>query len=93
MYQYLLPIALVSIPFIAWFFLFRSVRKQAVKDWATLRYLKKKANEVSTKKEIKELHIEFLEKAKLIHNEHISPELKALDGFLRGLYKNIQKNA
>jgi hypothetical protein len=67
-------------------------RKQVLKDWETLDYLKKRCNEVNTKEEIEEFHKEFLEKASEINNPSINPELQRIDGFLRGLYKQALNN-
>ena len=68
-----------------------SIRKDVIKDWGTLDYLKKRANEVSTKEEIEEFHIEFVEKANKIKNSLIRPHLDRIDGYLRGLYKQYEK--
>lgn len=65
--------------------------KQSKNDWDTLRDLKQKASNVSTKEEIEELYKEFAIKASKIHNEYITPELNRIDGYLRGLYKNLNK--
>lgn len=68
-----------------------SARKQVLKDWDTLKELKKKANEVKTKEEIEEFHKEFVEKASKIHNRLITPELYKINGYLIGLYKQFEK--
>jgi len=65
-------------------------RKQVVKDWKSLEYLKKRTNEVSTKEEIEEFHKEFVEKSNKICNQFIKPELSKIDGYLRGLYKQFK---
>jgi hypothetical protein len=66
-------------------------RKEVLKDWDTLEYLKTKANEVSTKEEIEEFHKEFVEKASKIHNQYINIELHKIDGYLKGQYKQLTK--
>jgi hypothetical protein len=65
-------------------------RKKVLKDWDTLDYLKKKANQVSTKEEIEEFYKEFLEKASEINNHFITPELMRIDGYIIGLYKQYK---
>ena len=67
-----------------------SVRKQAVKDWETLNDLTKRAEKLSTKQEIEEFHKEFVDKASKITNEHITPQLNRIDGYVRGLYKQYK---
>lgn len=85
-YIILLPFALIAL--VIWLLIIK--RKQVVKDWDTLEYLKKRADEVSTKEEIEEFHKEFVEKASKIHNQFINPELQKIDGYLRGLYKQFK---
>lgn len=83
----IIPISLIII--FVWSFI--SLRNEVKKDWETLDYLKKRANEVSTKKEIEEFHKEFIEKASKIHNRFINVELAKIDGYLRGQYKQLTK--
>lgn len=83
----LLPIG-VMILFI-WVLAYKA--KQSKKDWDTLKYLEKKACNISTKEEIEEFHKEFIEKASNIHNRFIYPRLQKIDGYVRGLYKQYQK--
>lgn len=64
--------------------------EQSTKDWALVDYFKQRANEVKTKEEIEELHKEFVEKASKVHNEYVRNDLNRIDGYLRGLYKNIK---
>ena len=85
-YIILVPLGLIGLAI----WLIIDQRKQVVKDWDTLEYLKKRANEVSTKEEIEEFHKEFIEKASKIHNQFINPELHKIDGYLRGLYKQFK---
>lgn len=81
----LIPLGFVTLFLWATF----SLRRQILKDWATLEYLKKRTNQVSTKEEIEKFHKEFVEKANKIHNSCINPELQKIDGYLRGLYKQL----
>lgn len=60
------------------------------KDWKYLEYLKKKADVVETREEISNLHLEMLHFATKCKNEYIHKELRTIDGFLRGLYKNAK---
>jgi hypothetical protein len=66
-------------------------RRQAIKDWNTLKDLKTKLLTVSTKVEIEEFHKEFKEKANKIHNEAIQRELLKIDAYLRGMYKQFKQ--
>jgi hypothetical protein len=72
------------------FWVIYSGMQQSKKDWETLKYLKKKANEVSTKEEIEEFYTEFRQKSSKIYNKYICYELFAIDGYLRGLYKQYK---
>jgi len=63
--------------------------KTVKNDWKTLEYLQKRCYEVKTKQEIEEFHKEFKEKSSKIFNQFIRPELFKIDGYLRGLYKNL----
>jgi len=83
----LIPFALI----IAFIWSVSSLAKQSKKDWETLEYLKKRANEVTGKEELEEFHKEFLDKASKIHNKFINPKLMEIDGYVRGMYKQYIK--
>ena len=68
-----------------------SSMKQSKKDWATVRYLEDKSYRVNTKEEIEQFHKEFVEKATKIHNQYCQLILTNVDGYLRGLYKNLNQ--
>lgn len=65
--------------------------KQSTKDWETLKYLTQKAELIRTKEEIEEFWKEFVEKANKIDNYIIRPKLDKIEGYLKGLYKGLQK--
>lgn len=67
--------------------------RQAQKDWAWFHDISKRATDLPsdvTRKEIEELHKELVEKGRKINNSLIHPQLRAVDGYLRGLYKNAK---
>lgn len=82
----LIPIGLLSL--FVWATV--SLRKTAIKDWATLEELKEKCKKVKSKEDIEEFHKEFNEKASKIYNKHIYAELLQIDGYLRGLYQQYK---
>lgn len=61
---------------------------QSQKDWAEMNKLKERSNSVVTTEEIKTLHNDLMIFVKKLNNVYIMQEVKALDGYLRGLYKN-----
>lgn len=65
--------------------------KQSKKDWNIYYDLEKRANLLNTKEEIEAFHKEFVEKAKKINNPIISAKLGAIDGYVKGLYKQYKK--
>lgn len=71
-------------------FLSKKILDQTKKDWATLEDLEDRANKVTTKEQIEDLHNEFLTKQAKINNYLITPRLARLDGYLRGKYNQYR---
>jgi hypothetical protein len=60
------------------------------KEWHDLNEFKKRLNSVQTKDEISILYQDMLKFANSSKNEYIHIELKIIDAYLRGLYKNAK---
>ena len=89
----LIPPTLFLLFLVSLFYVVNTIKKyskQVERDWETLDDLEKRSKEVKTKEEIEELHKEFQEKSKKIHNQFITPRLFAIDGYLRGIYKQYK---
>ncbi len=69
-----------------------SMSSRSKTDWDTLNELEDKATLVKTKEEIKNLYDELSQKGSKINNRFILPRLMRLEGYLRGLYKNVNQN-
>jgi hypothetical protein len=83
-----ITIAIIFLGFFVWVVIHAG--KEVAQDWETLNKLKERANQVKTREEIGDLHRDMLSFALKTKNEFIHYELKAIDGFLRGLYKNAK---
>ena len=67
--------------------------KQSKKDWAKFYDLEKRIKgQDLTKEQMEKLHTELVEFGKKVSNTFIETKLLALDGYLRGLYKQYQKD-
>ena len=65
---------------------------QAKKDWAFERMIREKANQVTTLEEVKALHAELIEGGNKIQNEYVRASLNHVEGYLRGMYKILNKD-
>lgn len=74
------PIGLLAV--IVWAF-YKSMQSSA-KDWRILMDLESRVESLNTNDELLEFHKEFVEKANKIHNTHITPRLKHIDGYVKG---------
>ena len=85
----LIIVGLIFFGLIIWFLI--HISNRSAKDWADVKKLKEKANKASTKEEIEEVHKELLEiSGKVLHNKYIRIELRLIDAYLRGLYKQFK---
>lgn len=70
----------------------KSMLKQSMKDWETLRDLEERVEKISNMEELITFHKEFLEKGNRIYNKYITPRLSKIDGYCRGLHKAFKNN-
>lgn len=82
----LIPIALIGL------FIWASVtlRRESIKDWATLEDLQDKLNEVETIEQLDAFEDEFCDKASKIFNKFIRPHLLEIKGTINGMRKTLR---